>query len=262
MRSRSRSAARSSSSARCSGVVRLHAGNAAAAASAAASTCAADASGASPTTSSVAGLTTGEVPAAPSTRSPPMSIRYSGPCGETRTRSNLRAWRPTCHGSSRSTTTSWNPRPCGPTASRRSTSTGAPGSSATGRCSTSRAASSPTSRACAGRRVVRLVALRRPRLPVPEAVGGRRVRRARRHARRPTTRSAPAAGSSPIASPTWTANHVDASICFPNTLPRFAGQTFDERADKDLALLCVAGLQRLDDRRVVRGRGQGPAASR
>jgi predicted TIM-barrel fold metal-dependent hydrolase len=35
------------------------------------------------------------------------------------------------------------------------------------------------------------------------------------------------------------ANHVDASICFPNTLPRFAGQTFAERADKDLALLCV-----------------------
>ncbi len=35
------------------------------------------------------------------------------------------------------------------------------------------------------------------------------------------------------------ANHMDASICFPNTLPRFAGQTFMERADKELALLCV-----------------------
>jgi predicted TIM-barrel fold metal-dependent hydrolase len=35
------------------------------------------------------------------------------------------------------------------------------------------------------------------------------------------------------------ANHVDASICFPNTLPRFAGQAFHERADKELALLCV-----------------------
>jgi predicted TIM-barrel fold metal-dependent hydrolase len=35
------------------------------------------------------------------------------------------------------------------------------------------------------------------------------------------------------------ANHVDASICFPNTLPRFCGQTFYERPDKDLALLCV-----------------------
>jgi len=35
------------------------------------------------------------------------------------------------------------------------------------------------------------------------------------------------------------ANHVEASICFPNVLPRFAGQTFAERPDKDLALLCV-----------------------
>ncbi|MGI8663489.1 MAG: amidohydrolase family protein, partial [Acidimicrobiales bacterium] len=36
-----------------------------------------------------------------------------------------------------------------------------------------------------------------------------------------------------------TANHVEASICFPNTLPRFCGQAFYERKDKDLALLCV-----------------------
>jgi predicted TIM-barrel fold metal-dependent hydrolase len=35
------------------------------------------------------------------------------------------------------------------------------------------------------------------------------------------------------------ANHVDAAINFPNTLPRFCGQTFLERQDKDLALLCV-----------------------
>ena len=35
------------------------------------------------------------------------------------------------------------------------------------------------------------------------------------------------------------ANHVDASVCFPNTLPRFCGQTFAERDDKELALLCV-----------------------
>ena len=35
------------------------------------------------------------------------------------------------------------------------------------------------------------------------------------------------------------ANHMDASICFPNTLPRFCGQTFMEREDKELALLCV-----------------------
>jgi enoyl-CoA hydratase/carnithine racemase len=35
------------------------------------------------------------------------------------------------------------------------------------------------------------------------------------------------------------ANHTEASICFPNTLPRFCGQTFLERDDKELALLCV-----------------------
>jgi predicted TIM-barrel fold metal-dependent hydrolase len=35
------------------------------------------------------------------------------------------------------------------------------------------------------------------------------------------------------------ANHVDAAICFPNTIPRFCGQTFYEREDKELAGLCV-----------------------
>lgn len=34
-------------------------------------------------------------------------------------------------------------------------------------------------------------------------------------------------------------NHVEASLCFPNILPRFCGQTFLEREDHDLALLCV-----------------------
>ena len=34
-------------------------------------------------------------------------------------------------------------------------------------------------------------------------------------------------------------NHVDASICFPNVLPRFCGQAFLEREDKQLSLLCV-----------------------
>ncbi len=34
-------------------------------------------------------------------------------------------------------------------------------------------------------------------------------------------------------------NHVDVSICFPNTLPRFCGQTFMEQDDKELSLLCV-----------------------
>jgi predicted TIM-barrel fold metal-dependent hydrolase len=33
-------------------------------------------------------------------------------------------------------------------------------------------------------------------------------------------------------------NHTDASLCFP-TIPRFCGQTFLERQDKELALLCV-----------------------
>jgi predicted TIM-barrel fold metal-dependent hydrolase len=35
------------------------------------------------------------------------------------------------------------------------------------------------------------------------------------------------------------ANHMDASLCFPNVLPRFCGQAFLEREDKELALLCV-----------------------
>jgi len=41
------------------------------------------------------------------------------------------------------------------------------------------------------------------------------------------------------------ANHVEASICFPNTLPRFCGQTFyeqgvkNENGDPELAALCV-----------------------
>jgi predicted TIM-barrel fold metal-dependent hydrolase len=34
-------------------------------------------------------------------------------------------------------------------------------------------------------------------------------------------------------------DHTEASLCFPNTLPRFCGQTFAEQKDKDLALLCV-----------------------
>jgi predicted TIM-barrel fold metal-dependent hydrolase len=33
-------------------------------------------------------------------------------------------------------------------------------------------------------------------------------------------------------------NHIEASLCFP-TIPRFCGQTFLEREDKELALLCV-----------------------
>jgi predicted TIM-barrel fold metal-dependent hydrolase len=36
-----------------------------------------------------------------------------------------------------------------------------------------------------------------------------------------------------------TANGVDAAVCFPNTLPRFCGQTFLEANDKSVALACV-----------------------
>jgi predicted TIM-barrel fold metal-dependent hydrolase len=35
------------------------------------------------------------------------------------------------------------------------------------------------------------------------------------------------------------ANHVEASINYPNTFPRFAGQGFADRADKPLALACL-----------------------
>ncbi len=35
------------------------------------------------------------------------------------------------------------------------------------------------------------------------------------------------------------ANHVDVAVNFPNTFPRFCGQGFAERADRDLALQCI-----------------------
>jgi predicted TIM-barrel fold metal-dependent hydrolase len=34
-------------------------------------------------------------------------------------------------------------------------------------------------------------------------------------------------------------NHVQASLCFPNTLPRFCGQGFLERGSREVSLLCV-----------------------
>lgn len=34
-------------------------------------------------------------------------------------------------------------------------------------------------------------------------------------------------------------NHMDASLCFPNTLPRFCGQTFMERGEREISMLCV-----------------------
>ena len=54
-------------------------------------------------------------------------------------------------------------------------------------------------------------------------------------------------------------NHVDAALCFPNTLPRFCGQTFYEGDDHELGLALRPGLQRLGDRRVVGRRRPGPA---
>ena len=55
------------------------------------------------------------------------------------------------------------------------------------------------------------------------------------------------------------ANHVEAAVNFPNTFPRFRGQGFAERADKELALACIRDLQRLDDRRVVGRRRARPS---
>ncbi len=34
-------------------------------------------------------------------------------------------------------------------------------------------------------------------------------------------------------------NHTERSLCFPNTMPRFCGQTFTECADRELGLACV-----------------------
>ena len=45
---------------------------------------------------------------------------------------------------------------------------------------------------------------------------------------------------------------VWAELLFP-TFPRFGGNRFLEAVDKDLALACRAGVERLDARRVVRG---------
>ena len=52
---------------------------------------------------------------------------------------------------------------------------------------------------------------------------------------------------------TWTRTGSRRRCRFPN-FPRFCGQTFLEAKDRDLALLCVAGVQRLDGRGVVRRR--------
>jgi len=54
------------------------------------------------------------------------------------------------------------------------------------------------------------------------------------------------------------ANHVEAAICFPNTLPRFCGQTFMEQPDRELGLLCVRAYNdwMIDDWSGGAGRGR------
>jgi predicted TIM-barrel fold metal-dependent hydrolase len=53
-------------------------------------------------------------------------------------------------------------------------------------------------------------------------------------------------------------DNIEASVCFPNTLPRFCGQTFLERDDKELALLCVQAYNdwMIDDWTVGEARGR------
>ena len=58
---------------------------------------------------------------------------------------------------------------------------------------------------------------------------------------------------------TWTSNHLEAGINYPNTFPRFAGQGFAD-ARQELALAALRS-QRPDDRRLVRGIGSGTADS-
>jgi predicted TIM-barrel fold metal-dependent hydrolase len=59
------------------------------------------------------------------------------------------------------------------------------------------------------------------------------------------------------------ANHMEASICFPNTLPRFCGQTFYEQGvkreggDPELALLCVQAYNDWMIEEWCAGAGQG-----
>ena len=58
------------------------------------------------------------------------------------------------------------------------------------------------------------------------------------------------------------ANHVDASLCFPNVLPRFCGPDVPRAPGQGARAAVRPGLQRLDDRRVVRRRRHGQARSR
>jgi len=53
-------------------------------------------------------------------------------------------------------------------------------------------------------------------------------------------------------------NHVEASLCFPNIVPRFCGQTFFEGKDKELALLCIQAYNdwMIDDWCTGEGKGR------
>jgi predicted TIM-barrel fold metal-dependent hydrolase len=55
-----------------------------------------------------------------------------------------------------------------------------------------------------------------------------------------------------------TTNHVEASLCFPNMVPGFCGQTFLHYPDKELALLCVQAYNdwMLDEWCAGEGRGR------
>ena len=110
------------------------------------------------------------------------------------------------------------------------------------------------------RRVVRLVALRRPRLPVPQAVGRRRLRRPRRHARPPSTRSAPAAGTRRTASPTWTPTTSRRRSASPTRSPASAARRSSSgAATRSSRLLCVQAYNDWMIDEWCAGDGQGPA---
>ena len=99
----------------------------------------------------------------------------------------------------------------------------------------------------------RLVVLRGPPLlgEAPHRRRGLSRRRDQLLAASRSSRCAPAAGSSRTASPTWTLNHVQAQLCYPN-YPRFAGQIFLYGKDTRARPAVRPGLQRLDGRGVVR----------
>ncbi len=108
---------------------------------------------------------------------------------------------------------------------------------------------------------MRLVAVRRPRLPVPQAVGRGRLRRARRHAgdvRRDPSRLLEAEGPArrhgrePRRGVDLLPQHAP-PLLRPDVLR--AGEEGRRRRPRAAVR---AGLQRLDDRRVVRRRRQGP----